>query len=35
MNSLRYSILAGTGFYVLAAALYLVAAAGLRKDWVD
>ena len=34
-ESLRYSILAGTGFYVLAAAFYLAAAAGLRKDWVD
>jgi predicted MFS family arabinose efflux permease len=34
-DSLRYSILAGTGFYLLAALLYVVAAAGLRKDWVD
>lgn len=34
-ESLRYSILAGTGFYLLAAALYLIAATGLRKDWVD
>jgi predicted MFS family arabinose efflux permease len=34
-ESLRYSILAGTGFYVLAALLYLVAATSLRRDWVD
>ncbi len=34
-ESLRYSILAGTGFYVLAALLYLVAARTLKRDWVD
>jgi predicted MFS family arabinose efflux permease len=34
-ESLRYSILAGTGFYVLAALLYLVASFGLKRDWVD
>ncbi|MGD9966159.1 MAG: spinster family MFS transporter [Hyphomonadaceae bacterium] len=34
-ESLRYSILAGTGFYVLAALLYLIAARGLQRDWVD
>ncbi|MGH6951302.1 MAG: spinster family MFS transporter [Vitreimonas sp.] len=34
-ESLRYSILAGTGFYVVAALLYLVAAANLSRDWVD
>jgi predicted MFS family arabinose efflux permease len=34
-DSLRYSILAGTGFYVLAALIYLVASRSLRRDWVD
>ncbi|MGD9981822.1 MAG: spinster family MFS transporter [Hyphomonadaceae bacterium] len=34
-ESLRYSILAGTGFYVLAALLYLIASRGLQRDWVD
>jgi predicted MFS family arabinose efflux permease len=34
-ESLRYSILAGTGFYVLAAVLYLIASRGLKRDWVD
>jgi predicted MFS family arabinose efflux permease len=34
-ESLRYSILAGTGFYVIAALLYLVAARTLSRDWVD
>jgi predicted MFS family arabinose efflux permease len=34
-ESLRYSILAGTGFYLLAALLYLIAAGGLKRDWVD
>jgi len=34
-DSLRYSILAGTGFYVLAALLYLVASLSLKRDWVD
>ena len=32
-ESLRYSILAGTGFYVLAAALFLLAARWLEQDW--
>jgi predicted MFS family arabinose efflux permease len=34
-ESLRYSILAGTGFYLLAALLYLIAARSLKRDWVD
>lgn len=34
-ESLRYSILAGTGFYLVAALLYLIAATSLRRDWVD
>jgi predicted MFS family arabinose efflux permease len=34
-QALRYSILFGTGFYVIAALLYLVAAFVLRRDWVD
>lgn len=34
-ESLRYSILAGSGFYLVAALLYLVAARTLRRDWVD
>lgn len=34
-NALRYSILAGTGFYVIAALLYLIAARFLKRDWVD
>jgi predicted MFS family arabinose efflux permease len=34
-ESLRYSILAGTGFYVIAAILYLIAARFLKRDWVD
>ncbi|MBC7767738.1 MAG: MFS transporter [Phycisphaerales bacterium] len=34
-ESLRYSILAGTGFYVIAALLYLIAARFLKRDWVD
>jgi len=34
-ESLRYSILAGTGFYVLAAILYLIASRRLARDWVD
>lgn len=34
-ESLRYSILAGTGFYVVAAILYLIAARVLKRDWVD
>lgn len=34
-ESLRYSILAGSGFYLVAALLYLVAARTLWRDWVD
>ncbi len=34
-ESLRYSILAGTGFYVVAAVLYLIASRRLARDWVD
>lgn len=34
-ESLRYSILAGTGFYLLAALFYLVASRRLARDWVD
>jgi len=32
-DSLRYSILAGTGFYVIAAVLFLLAARTLQRDW--
>jgi len=32
-ESLRYSILAGTGFYVAAAVLFLIASRFLEKDW--
>ncbi|MDB5692838.1 MAG: transporter [Alphaproteobacteria bacterium] len=32
-DSLRYSILYGLGFYLLAALLYFLAAGRLRKDW--
>lgn len=34
-ESLRYSILAGTGFYLVAAVLYLIASRFLQRDWVD
>ena len=34
-DSLRYSILAGTGFYILAAALFLLAARWMELDWED
>jgi len=34
-ESLRYSILYGTGFYVVAALLYLLASRFLKRDWVD
>ena len=34
-ESLRYSILYGTGFYVVAALLYLIASRSLHRDWVD
>jgi MFS family permease len=33
VESLRYAILAGTGFYVVAAALYLIASRRLERDW--
>ncbi len=32
-DSLRYSILAGTGFYVLAASLFFLASRWLEQDW--
>jgi MFS family permease len=34
-DSLRYSILAGTGFYIIAAMLFFAAARYLEKDWED
>ncbi len=34
-DSLRYSILAGTGFYILAAILFFLAARWLEQDWED
>ncbi len=34
-ESLRYSILAGTGFYIIAAALFLLASRWLEQDWED
>lgn len=34
-ESLRYSILAGTSFYIVAALLYFVASRTLKRDWVD
>ncbi|MEZ5957836.1 MAG: MFS transporter [Hyphomonadaceae bacterium] len=34
-ESLRYSMLTGTGFYVVAAILYLIAARNLKRDWVN
>lgn len=34
-ESLRYSILAGTGFYIIAAALFFQAARWLEQDWED
>jgi predicted MFS family arabinose efflux permease len=34
-ESLRYSILAGTGLYMLAAALLLLATRWLERDWAD
>jgi MFS family permease len=33
VESLRYAILAGTGFYVVAAILYFAAAGRLERDW--
>lgn len=34
-DSLRYSTLAGTGFYILAALLFFRAANFLENDWED
>ena len=34
-DSLRYSILAGTGFYILAATLFVLAARWLEQDRED
>jgi len=34
-DSLRYSILAGTGFYIVAAGLFFLAAGWLEQDWED
>jgi len=34
-DSLRYSILAGTGFYIIAASLFLLATRWLASDWED
>jgi MFS family permease len=34
-DSLRYAILAGTGFYLVAAILFLVSAKRLAKDWEE
>jgi len=34
-DSLRYSILAGTGFYLLAAMFFFLAARWLNQDWED
>jgi predicted MFS family arabinose efflux permease len=34
-DSLRYSIVAGTGFYVLAAGLFWLASRWLERDWED
>jgi hypothetical protein len=33
-ESLRYAILSGTGFYMVAALLFFFAARHLKKDWV-
>ncbi len=34
-DSLRYAILSGTGFYVIAAVLFLLSARWLSRDWHD
>jgi MFS family permease len=34
-DSLRYSILAGTGFYIIAATLFFLASRHLQQDWED
>ncbi len=33
VDSLRYAILAGTSFYLVAVALFLLSARRLEKDW--
>jgi MFS family permease len=35
VDSLRYAILAGTGFYVIAAILFLLTSRRLEREWVD
>lgn len=35
VESLRYSIMAGTGFYIVASALFFLAARWLERDWED
>jgi len=34
-DSIKYAFIAGLGFYLLAALLFLIAAFRIRKDWVD
>ena len=34
-DSLKYAILAGTGFYLVAATLFLMSAKYLAKDWEE
>ena len=34
-ESLRYSILAGTGLYLIAAGLFLLAMRSLERDWAE
>jgi predicted MFS family arabinose efflux permease len=34
-ESLRYAILGGTGFYVLAGVLFLLAARYIKRDWIE
>jgi vacuolar-type H+-ATPase subunit I/STV1 len=34
-DSLRYAILSGTGFYIIAAILFLLSAKWLSQDWHD
>jgi len=35
VEALRYAIYSGLGFYIVAAALFTLAAQGLRRDWVE
>jgi hypothetical protein len=35
VESLRYAIVAGSGFYLVAAGLWLLAAQTLTADWED